>query len=373
MNALEMLLDKRYVIKNQDKELYYQVKDEIEIYKKFIRERLGYQLIINPHLIKLEKIPVEPAPWMGILEFGEKIHYIFFCLILMFLEDKEVEEQFVLSALTEYIQQNYQEGSLDWTLYQNRRNLITVIKYCINEYLIVVTDGVVEEFSADEASEVLYENTGVSRYVMRNFHKSIVDYHGMADFLRYSSFEDRGALRRQRVFQKLLLTPGVYRESDEDEDFNYIRQYRGVISEALKDIVEGELQVHKTSAYLVQFSDNPMGITFPGENTLSDIVLLTFQIFMEKVEKGEWQVEVDERIYISINQLQMAIEDCIREHSKGFVKTYREMPTRKLFQEVCDFLELYDFITIENEQDVVIKPIARKICGRYPEDYHAKQ
>lgn len=34
--------------------------------------------------------------WMGILEFHHKIEYVFFCIVLMFLEEKEAEEQFVL-------------------------------------------------------------------------------------------------------------------------------------------------------------------------------------------------------------------------------------------------------------------------------------
>ncbi|HBA96832.1 MAG TPA: TIGR02678 family protein, partial [Lachnospiraceae bacterium] len=45
------------------------------------------------YLIKLEKTMTKPENWMGILEFKEKTEYIFLCLVLMFLEDKEPEEQ----------------------------------------------------------------------------------------------------------------------------------------------------------------------------------------------------------------------------------------------------------------------------------------
>ena len=50
MNALEILLSKRWILKSKEKELYYQVKDEIAEYKEFLAEKLGYQLIVNPYL-----------------------------------------------------------------------------------------------------------------------------------------------------------------------------------------------------------------------------------------------------------------------------------------------------------------------------------
>ena len=95
-------------------------------------EKLGYQVIVNPYLVKVEKMPATPENWMGIQEFTRKIEYVFFCMILMFLEEKEAEEQFVLSELTEYIQGQYREEQIDWTVYQYRRHLIKVIKYCVN-------------------------------------------------------------------------------------------------------------------------------------------------------------------------------------------------------------------------------------------------
>ena len=132
MNALEILLGRRWILKSRDRELYYRMKDEAPAIKKFLTEKLGYQMIVNPYLIKIEKMPAKPENWMGILEFNDKIEYVFFCMILMFLEEKEAMEQFVLSELTEYIQGQYQEEQIDWTVYQYRRHLIKVLKYCVN-------------------------------------------------------------------------------------------------------------------------------------------------------------------------------------------------------------------------------------------------
>lgn len=48
MNTLEILLSRRWVLKSRDKELYYQVKDQLGEVKKFLMEKMGYQVIVNP-------------------------------------------------------------------------------------------------------------------------------------------------------------------------------------------------------------------------------------------------------------------------------------------------------------------------------------
>lgn len=128
MKPLEVLLSKRWILKSREKELYYQIKDEIGKNREFLTEKLGYQTIITPNLIKLEKIPAYAQNWMGIQEFTNLIEYIFLCMILMFLEDLDAGEQFVLSMLTEYIQTHTKEEQIDWTIYSYRRHLVKVMK-----------------------------------------------------------------------------------------------------------------------------------------------------------------------------------------------------------------------------------------------------
>ena len=51
MRALEILLERRWILKSREKELYYQIKDELGTVKKFLMEKLGYQVIVNPYLV----------------------------------------------------------------------------------------------------------------------------------------------------------------------------------------------------------------------------------------------------------------------------------------------------------------------------------
>ena len=66
MNTLEILLDRRLILKSRDRELYYRIKDELGTVKKFLTEKLGYQVIVNQYLIKAEKLPASPENWMGL-------------------------------------------------------------------------------------------------------------------------------------------------------------------------------------------------------------------------------------------------------------------------------------------------------------------
>ena len=210
MNTLEILLNRRWILKARDRELYYQVKEALASgeEKRFLREKMGYQVIVNPYLIKVEKMPAKPENWMGIMEFKDPVEYVFFCIVLMFLEEKEAEEQFVLSELTEYIQSQYEKEQIDWTIYRYRRHLIKVMKYCTFCGILQVDDGSEDGFARDYTGEVLYENTGASRYFMKNFTQDIMSYAKPEDFEKEEWIdvnEDRGIVRRQRVYRKLLM------------------------------------------------------------------------------------------------------------------------------------------------------------------------
>lgn len=373
MNVLEILLNRRWILKSRDRELYYQVKEKLASgeEKKFLREKLGYQVIVNPYLIKVEKMPAVPENWMGILDFKEPVEYVFFCLVLMFLEEKEAEEQFVLSELTEYVQSQYEGEQIDWTVYRYRRHMIKVMKYCTACGLLNIDDGSEEGFARDYTGEVLYENTGASRYFMKNFTQDIMGYHSPEDFEKEEWIdvnEDRGIVRRQRVYRRLLMSMGMYKDSDSEEDFAYVRNYRNMIQGELSELFDCELQVHRNSAFLILNENSHLGRCFPEENTLSDIVLLFNRILQEKLQTGEIQVPLDEQIRIPREAFQRLAEECRERFGAAWNKTYREMTFGEIYREMADYMK--ELMLIEEKQDeIVIRQAAGKIMGVYPADF----
>lgn len=371
MKPLEVLLSKRWILKNRDKELYYQLKDEIGKSRDFLTEKLGYQAIVTPNLIKLEKIPAYAQNWMGIQEFSDHLEYIFLCMILMFLEERDSGEQFVLSMLTEYIQGNIKEEQIDWTIYNYRRHLVKVMKYCVKVGILEIDDGSEDNFMKSDEGEVLYQNTGASRYFMKNFSRDISDYQKQEDFLKEEWIgmnEDRGIIRRQRVYRSLLMSPGIYFNDDTEEDFAYVRHYRGMIQEELDRFFDCELQVHKTSAFLVMGEDSNLGKSFPEENTLSDIVLLWCGLFRQKINDGDIEVPVGEDIVISTQQFVAISEECKRRYGNGWIKTYREMTMGEFCNKLKEYMIIMEMIK-EIYDQIMIYPIVGKVEGCYPKDF----
>lgn len=371
MNALEILLGRRWILKSRDRELYYQVKDQLGAVKRFLTEKLGYQVIVNPYLIKAEKMPAKPENWMGILEFHHKIEYVFFCIVLMFLEEKEAEEQFVLSELTEYIQGQYREEQVDWTVYSFRRHLIKVLKYCVSCGILNVDDGNEESFARDDSSEVLYENTGVSRYFMKNFTQDIMGFSSPEDFQKEEWIgvdEDRGIVRRQRVYRRLLMTMGMYRDPETEEDFAYVKNFRNMIQGELSEFLDCELHVHRSGAFLILGEDCRMGRCFPEENTLSDIVLLVNSLIGEKIQEGKIVPGAEEQIVLPREAFLGILEECRERYSRGFIKTYREMTTKEFCQEVLSYMKELSLIE-ERRGDIWVSGAAGKIAGQYPKDF----
>lgn len=371
MNALEILLGRRWILKSRDRELYYQVKDQLGAVKRFLTEKLGYQVIVNPYLIKAEKMPAKPENWMGILEFHHKIEYVFFCIVLMFLEEKEAEEQFVLSELTEYIQGQYREEQVDWTIYSFRRHLIKVLKYCVSCGILNVDDGNEESFARDDSSEVLYENTGVSRYFMKNFTQDIMGFSSPEDFQKEEWIgvdEDRGIVRRQRVYRRLLMTMGMYRDPETEEDFAYVKNFRNMIQGELSEFLDCELHVHRSGAFLILGEDCRMGRCFPEENTLSDIVLLVNSLIGEKIQEGKIVPGAEEQIVLPREAFLGILEECRERYSRGFIKTYREMTTKEFCQEVLSYMKELSLIE-ERRGDIWVSGAAGKIAGQYPKDF----
>ena len=154
MKELETLLNRRWVLKSEDRELYYKIRDSIGEIRKFATEKMGCQVIENALLVKMEKIPALPETCMGIDAFASKEEYAFLCILLMFLEDRDAQEQFILSQLTEYIAANMPGEGVDWTLYTSRRRLVKVLRYAADQGILRVTDGSDDAFMDQETGEV---------------------------------------------------------------------------------------------------------------------------------------------------------------------------------------------------------------------------
>lgn len=377
MNGLEILLSRRWILKSEDKDLYYKLRDELGEIRKFASDKLGCVITENSLLIKMEKIPAVAEPFMGIREFSANEEYAFLCMLLMFLEDKDAQEQFILSQLTEYIAANMPNG-VDWTMYINRRRLIRVLRYAVDQGMVAVTDGSDDAFMDDAYGEVLYENTGASRYFMRSFTKDIMEYTRPEDFHESDWFdinEDRGIARRHRVYKRLVFAPGMFYDTGTEEDFSYLKYYGHRLAEDLEKNFDCSVQIHRGSAYLLLGESSRLGRTFPGNNALSDILLLVCGEIRKKIMEGLFSTDNAENVFTDRVELENVIRNVKMKYGDFFSKNYREMPDGEFIKNIMEEMEYLMFINVERgEHQVKIYPIVGKIQGYYPgeEKEHGK-
>ena len=213
MNAINLLLNNYWIVKETDKENYYAVKHEIndKNTKRFIQEMLGWKIIHSEHVIKLEKIPSHAEPFMGIQEFTEIRDYCLLCAVLLYLEDKEENNQFLLSDLIRYIEtviSKYIE--VDWTSFSQRKSLVRVLQYVENKGLLKTYEGDSSVYSREQSSEVLYENTGLSRYFATNFPMDITNTkHWMATVIlsMHAKQPKRGTISFDKAYIEMFEYP----------------------------------------------------------------------------------------------------------------------------------------------------------------------
>lgn len=374
MKELEILLENYWIIKDEDKELYYRIKDSLPGFKSFLTEKLGYHIIVNPYVIKLEKLPGVSEEWMGIEGFESPMEYVFLCLLLMFLEDRGRDEQFVLSSITEFIQGNYPgEEKVDWTLFRHRRCLIKVLRFAADIGMIKVDDGDDSKFTSDESSEVLYESTGLSRYFVRNFSINILNCSSYRDIENEDLVDidrDRGIVRRQRVYRRLVMSPVIYNTGAEDMDYAYIKNFKGMLENDMEKYLEVPLHVHRNGALLLIPEKSGFKGCFPQNKTISDIVLQMNCLIRELVKKNTVALQRDDTAILSMAYFESLINRVRDENRDGWSKEYREMGLESLNSEIISYMKCFNMIEVINEgREIKIMPLCGKIAGCYPKDF----
>lgn len=353
------LLENYIILKDNNKEFYYDVKDNINDYMKFIKEYLGYKLIIKDNFIKLEKAPANPSSFMGIKEFESIKEYVFFMIVLIFLEDKNKEEQFILSNLTDYIKQNYTDEKIDWTKQKNRRYLINVIKFAINIGIIKRNDGDEELYSKDESKDVLYESTGISRYILRSFDNELENISSYKELLDNKN-------TKHNVYRNLLLNPVVYNEKE--LEYEYILKNIREIKDVFEENLEWDIHLYKNTVIPI-ITNNEVKDIFPNKKGESSVVLLLSKKIRENI--SNLNIKEDDIIYFEKDEFDKLLLDLRKENGHGFTKILREYSNELYIDTIKKYMKDFSMLDTK-ENSVLILPLTGKLIGDYPKDYKEK-
>lgn len=341
-----------------------------------MNEQLGWNLIVNESVIKLEKVPPKAMPWMGIQEFSDPMDYCLLCAMLLYLVDLDDGEQFLLSSLTEAVEA-FTKGilSVEWTRFTHRKAMVRVLRYAQSIGLICVYDGSSESFSSDQSQEVLYENTGLSRYFPTHFGRDILNCVTVADFEAFSwsgEDADRGQARIHRCYQQLTLAPAMYWSAENPTDYEYIKNQRQWISRYLDTAIGGELQIHKNGAFFTALEDDRFGLTHPRDTAICDVVLLLCDRLRKKIQEGSYTPEDDDTVWMSISDFKKELLYCKAKWGNAWGKGLREESDQGLLEKVTQYM--YDWMLLEPAGEAVrLYPAIGKFIGSYPEDYKQQE
>ena len=372
MNEVRTLLEQFWICKASDKETYYKVKRDIPNFQRFVREQLGWKLIHTENLLKLEKRPAHAEPFMGVQEFMDIRDYCILCVVLMYLEDKEEQEQFLLSELIDYVETQLKAYmQIDWTSFTQRKSLVRVLQYMERLQMLRAYEGSSEAFGLEAGQEVLYENTGYSKYFATSFPMDISEYESWEDFEK-TGFEelqeDRGAIRINRVYRQLAVCPSFYWEGNEDADALYLKNQRQWVARYLDDNLGGRLDIHRNTAFLILEEDDCYGAVHPRDAMLPEVVLLVCAQLRSEVEAGKLSRQENECVILSQAEFMEMVLSCRRTWENAWSKEYREMDDKKLIENVFDYMKNWLLLRREKEQ-IIILPAAGKIAGFYPDDF----
>lgn len=375
MTEIVTLLEHYWICREQDRELYNRVKRDIPRFQKFAREQLGWKLLNHEKFLRLEKIPAHAESFMGIREFQEIRDYVILCTVLMFLEDREEQEQFLLSELIDYV--GVQLGKwmeVDWNSFSQRKSLVRVLQYVEQKNMLRVYDGSSQLVSQEISQEVLYENTGLSRYFAVTYPFDLGTCTCWQDFEKERLEEletDRGHFRIQRVYRRLAACPAMYWESGEDPDSLYLKNQRQWVEKYMKEQLGGRLELYRNASFWVLEEEDSYGTIHPRDAQLPETVLLVCAGIREQVAAGRWSPGEDGTVRVSGEAFSGLVEACRSRWKEAWSKEYREMEAGRLAAAVKDYMK--DWMMLRQDQDqVIICPGAVRMCGFYPADYVAR-
>ncbi|APB37132.1 MULTISPECIES: TIGR02678 family protein [Heyndrickxia] len=369
VQGMDLLFHHYWILRSEHPDWYQLIREREKVLRRYISEKFGLRLIIHQHFIKLEKIPVEPESWMGILHFQEPMDYAIFCCALSFLEGKAVDEQFLLSEMCQEIQNNYPvEDELDWTLYLHRKSLIRAVQALMEFSLIRTIDGDISRFDTYEDQEVLYEATVYSRYFLRSFPDDFTSYPDWTGLLEEDWKQNQEDERRKRVYRKLFFSPGLHRKDMQDPDFLYIRNFRNRLLEDIEEHSHYKLHVFKNTAFLSAAEPRSYHHVYPNAKGSTDLMLQLSKTLHDHPEK--YVPNEAGEILLTAGELEAVIDDMRTRLERGWSKHFRDAGTKAVCAELLEMMKEWMMAETDEAAGLIrIKPLLGVLAGEYPADF----
>lgn len=376
--CIRLLIERFWVTKDDNEELYYLIKDNEAEIKAFFRETFRYRLIITHELVKLEKVPVKTYNWMGHktvknqTTFKKQRDFVFLFCILAFIEGKGRDDQFSLQNICEAIQAYYPQSetkehvTIIWkegSGYYNRLSLVRVLKYAMKMKLIVEVDQYLEDFAADASHDVLFERTPYVSYFIRNF-KDLFAWNNYDDFTEFLANEnDEYISGKHRFYRRLFLEPIVYHHEITEDEQDYVKRFYHKIESNVQKFTGYEYERYRHNSVLRKTMMTSGEVLHPAENMLSNLILRFAGYILEN--QADYEFSFTNGIDISNNEIQQILAKLKESDSRFWSKSFKQMSSEQLRNTITNYLLNWNFADVKDDKTLTLKEGLFRIVGNY--------
>ena len=371
--CVHALLNRPWVAKSEDPELYFAVKDYYEELRDWFMDKAGFPLLMTRSIAKLDKAPVKAFPWMGFPEFREPRDYVFFTYGLWYLESKTELDQFLLSDIVEDIRDQMAGEGLDadWTIYHHRLSMARALKKLKSLGVLHAVDGDEGDWAQNREKNALFECSPNTRYVLRRFPRDLTSYSRMEDLsdpIPYADTQDGQSMRRRhRVYRRLLLEPAVPDAEWDEEDLNYVLWQRRAIMDQLGKTFGWEGRRYREGLLFFHPELTGESALFPTMSGVSDIALLVAgELRRQLYEEGSGRYTEDQgSIRITRAEMETILYKLHLRHKDYWSKEFRESSSQELAELCLTHLEDWGLGRREDTTHFLISPV----LGRWNAEY----
>lgn len=371
--CIHALLNRPWISKEEDKELYFAVKDHYDELRSWFLDQTGYPLIVTRSLAKLDKVPVVPYPWMGFAEFREQRDYVFFTFGLWYLEGKTELDQFLLSDMVTEIREhlNGQGLEADWTNYYHRLSMARALKKLKSLGVLFSVDGDEGEWAQNESRNALFECSPNVRYILRRFPQDLTFYTSteqLSDPILYADTQEGQALRRRhRVYRRLLLEPAVPDRLWSEEDLSYVLTQRRSIIDQLSKMLGWEGRRYREGLLFFHPELSSESALFPTLSGVSDLVLLVAGELRRQLNQEDTGRYVEDNgcIRVERSEMETILLRLQRKHKEYWSKEFREASSQDLAELCFAHMVEWNLGEWEDHSYFLISPV----LGRWNAEY----
>lgn len=370
------LLDRVAVFAEADRVAFGRIRANLKQVREWYAHYTGWDVHYSPECVRLVRPPARAIPGHGLAWDREPTprDYAMMTWILWYGERRNTD-QFTLTLLAKEIQDRAADvvapGYVDWNVREHRAVLRNAINGLLAMRLITHLEGDMRPYVDDNEGDALFEYTALApRFQVAlpdALYDAVVLDHRLEAIDELPADADR---LEYRCYRTLLLSPALYASEDPDV-FQYLRQHRRNVADALRIAFGWTLEVTGSYACVLRSAQDTRGrAVFPTQSMETHVMLLLANALRAEVLAGTLPAHpTDDTIALTVPRLSQILATVAAEHRSSWSAEMAGLDTATLTARTLESLRAWGFAEGPDTYDTVrILPVLGRYAGVYRQD-----